>query len=122
MGVHLDTIRPPVQAIGDGGIGMNANVLDWMMCTMGISTIIVGALVVFNLDRFIVKRGTLLIMLVGYLSTFFVLRLGTMRVMNNFGNGMLSSVNHRETDELIYEVIFFISVRAINNLFLNLRS
>ncbi len=118
VGIHLDAIRPPVNAVGDAGKEINANVLDWMMCSMGIVTSISGALVVFKLDRFIVRHGTLLIMLVGYLSTFFVLRLGTMRIMNNFGNGMLSSVNHRETDELIYEVMFFISICAVNDLFL----
>lgn len=44
------------------------------------------------------------IMLVGYISTFVIFRLGTTRLMNNGGNGLLSHVNHRETDELIFEV------------------
>jgi hypothetical protein len=35
---------------------------------------------------------------------FIVLRLGTLRPMDNSGNGLLSQFNHRETDELIFEV------------------
>jgi hypothetical protein len=44
------------------------------------------------------------IMLVIYLFVFVILRLGTIRLMDQGGEGLLANHNHRETDELIFEV------------------